>query len=460
MPNTPTYGIPYPSGSDAIEGTFIQKIAESANSLVNTTQKLTTKGDIVGRSTATTRIPVGTNGSYLITSGTADADRVAWDGSFAGTYSNALELIASSTATGSISFTNIPSTYSMLILRATYSQTANNPAPILVRFNSNSGSVYKSAYGKFNDAFGDVSVNAGTFTSGTSNYWYAGQGMSAPDFTGTAIVERSEIGVRSPDEMAYLEAYFPEYAGTGGTYRLAYATSSRANTTLKPDYYGQVGSFAYFHFAEPVLADTYIGRTVLALVTGVNAAINSGASAEAVWDSAIPLNNSGRGSRWLGSDKSVFANPVFSRSALGGTTTVNLSRTARIGIRAGDTFIISNQTGTYTGINGTWVAATSTTSGTSIITYVSGVAGTIASVAFSADAELKTITSMWSLRTTSATTSDQAAPATAVFSVGGTDASAMSLSSVRYLEGSTAISSLSISSSFRSGSIFSLYGVK
>jgi hypothetical protein len=114
MPNTPNYGIPYPSGSDQVEGTFIQKIADAANSFVNLSGDLTTKGDLLFRSTAVTRLPVGTSGNYLATSGTADANRMSWSGTFSGTYGNALNLIGSvvvGTAVGSyatISFTSIP----------------------------------------------------------------------------------------------------------------------------------------------------------------------------------------------------------------------------------------------------------------------------------------------------------------------------------------------------------------
>ena len=477
MPNTPNYGIPYPSGSDQVEGTFIQKIADAANSFVNLSGDLTSKGDVLFRSTAITRLPVGTSGSYLETSGTADANRMSWSGSFSGTYSNALELIGSvtvGTAAGSyanISFTSIPSTYSMLILRGVYKSQLS--APIDMRINGNAGSVYKTSYNVFNNASTAVYIGAtGTFTSGTATRWTFAQGNKAPqynssiDTSGTRVLGWREATSLDRDDRAFVEVYFPEYAGTAGTFKNAYATSSRGAFAIKPDSLGRNGTRAHMRFSSNIyknIEDT--GRPFFAHITGTGqAGIDVNQGTQVTMYPTIPLNdghNDDPNQSWY----STQGTATFTRTATGGTTTIAFNTLSRPGIAVGDTFIIANNTHAITGINGTWVATggitTAQSTALSTLTYVSGIDGTVGGSAFSEFAELRMTRSVWFYNGTLANNiSPVAAPATAHVSVGGSFSSIKTISALRYSEGNTAISSISLQASPVGGAIFELYGVK
>lgn len=482
MPNTPNYGIPYPSGSDQVEGTFIQKIADAANSFVNLTNKLTSKGDLAVKGTASiglARLPVGTSGNYLVTSGTANAEGISWSGSFSGTYANALDLISSvtvGTASGSytnISFTSIPSTYSMLILRGVYKSQLS--APIDMRINGNAGSVYKTSYNVFNNASTAVYIGStGTFTSGTAARWTFAQGNMGPQYNsssdnnGTRVLGWGQATSLDRHDRAFVEVYFPEYAGTAGTFKNAYAVSSRAGFAIKPDSYGRNGTRAHIRFSSNIyndIADT--GRSFFAHITGTGQAGIDLGNTHVVMYPTIPLNsthNDDPSPSWYVGFIGT-AQATFTRTATGGTTTLNLNTQSRTGIQVGDTFIIANNTHAITGINGTWVATgtVSNATGTAVstITYVSGIDGAIAGSVFSEFAELRMTKSAWFYN---GTATNNLAPTTATssahISIGGSFSSIKTISALRYGEGNTAISSITLNATPVGGAIFELYGVK
>jgi len=465
MPNTPNYGIPYPASTDQIEGTFIQRVADAANSYVKSVTQLTTKGDLPIFSTALTRLPVGGDGTYLMTAGTADAARVSWSGSFSGTYDNALELIA--TNTSGMSFTSIPSTYSMLVLRGHASGfTGGGTNGIRIRFNSNGGTVYKSSQGFYNQLSQLVDANNASTAVGSAVYWFAGQNPSIP----TTMSMSTAAHARSTADGIFFEAYFPEYAGTGGTHKIGYAITSRSNFAMTPDYRGRTSTagspaygIGYLHFAEDIFPASHTGQAIYGGVAGVDTLLNT---TSATCYTTVPLVAKAGGSTpqdlWQGSDsKSGDINGTLARHGTNGTVTINLSTTQRPGLMTGDTFVIAGYSGTALGINGTWTAASVTTSGTSIVTYNSGVAGTIAATSFNDGAYLYMTRSLWYSPGTATTgIAHGTAGSTAAFFVGGDLASVLSLSSVRYAEGNTAISSITTTGVTFASGIFKLYGVK
>jgi hypothetical protein len=318
-----------------------------------------------------------------------------------------------------------------------------------------------------------ATITGGTFTSGTATSWTFAQGNKALEYNSsldsnsTRVLRWEEATSLDRDDRAFVEVYFPEYAGTAGTFKNAFATSSRGAFAIKPDSLGRNGTRAHMRFSSDIynnIGDT--GRPFFAHITGTGQAGIDLTNAQLTMYPTIPLNsgnNDDPSPGWYNDEDDPDA--TFTRTATGGTTTIAFGTIRRPGIAVGDTFVIANNTHAITGINGTWVATggvtTAQSTALSTLTYVSGVDGTVAVSAFSNYAELRMTKSVWFYNGSVANNiSPVAAPATAYVSVGGSFSSIKTISALRYSEGNTAISSISLFGSPVGGAIFELYGVK
>jgi hypothetical protein len=361
----------------------------------------------------------------------------------------------------------------MLLIRGSY-RGVGDFGVLGLRFNSNTGSAYFNSYGRLNGVSNAVvTLNSGTFVDGTATLAYIAPigGYTAHNSLSGRTAGGRNVANVSASQFYNTEIYIPEYTSTAGTFRTVFATTTSPQKILKPDFQGGTstsGGIKYFHFAEPILDETDFGRSITFTSYGnTNADHNTSAG---VLFTGFSLD---RGSKDSGNsnDDLIFntstagSAPNLVRSATGGTTTLNLGSVQRPGLMTGDTFIITGYAGTALGVNGTWAASSVTTSGTSIITYISGAAGTIATAGtggnMGAGAYLYMSKSGYFYNGT-ATLSHNPSPATAYFATGGVNDSIFTVASSRYEGNGTAISSIQISgpSNLAVGSVFQLYGVK
>lgn len=158
---------------------------------------LTTKGDLLGYSTAPVRVAVGTNG-YVLTADSAEATGVKW-----AALSSGLTKIEAKTFDGSsssVTFSSIPSGYATLILEYSLQGdgTSGTWGDVRIRMNGDTGSNYDVIGVKFSGNLGVQGIWSQGQTSATvGNYlrapggigvWAFGEGsLKIPNYTMSGV---------------------------------------------------------------------------------------------------------------------------------------------------------------------------------------------------------------------------------------------------------------------------------
>lgn len=178
---TSSKGLRYPLASDAVAvHTDLQNLATDVDGLLNKTVA-SAKGDLVAHNgTVNVRVPVGTNGHYLIADST-QASGVRWGaaGFTVGSSSNGkiASFKATDSVTTTITFSSIPSTYTNLYLvgKIANKHTAAETEPLL-KLSINGTEINKFSYittaalGTYFRATG-LEYGSTTISSPSSNQW-------------------------------------------------------------------------------------------------------------------------------------------------------------------------------------------------------------------------------------------------------------------------------------------------
>lgn len=461
---TTNRGIQYPDGTSTISANDFQTLASGVDTVVSTTNKLTSKGDIPAYSgTAITRIPVGSNGQAL-TSSTATPG-LQWK-SYTTSTPAMVPIFAGTvgTATSSYSITSIPGTFSNLMLQYKVAAISGSHVVLRMQFNSATAGSYTNYIPAIFGASTLSRSNTAAFTGGTANIILG----YIPGTSGGPFVDSA---------YAFGSAYIPAYAATtiGGTAQ---------KKSVFGAHYMPAPSYTFSTFYAGTWG--YVGGSVSASSTRRHVRINEEwqnqissstfSAAEGVIDNALGTNIYVP-SQGFNQMSNVYRSvgTASTRTTTNGTVILSLEPGVTSNIFAsGDTVIVSGYAGTATGINGTWTLSAAGSNPT--IRYRSDNPGTITAGTSVNQLDNLTVVSLktafFTLQGSSnSSTAQNFTVSTAVTiypGVGNPSGGTAWPANLTYTHAisqfaGTAISSIQINTSASSiavGSVFELYGIK
>jgi hypothetical protein len=215
MPTTTNYGWTTPADTDLVKdgAAAIRTLGSSIDTTVFNNASagipktiVDAKGDLIAGTASDTvsRLAVGTNGQALIADSTA-ATGMKWDTPAAG----GMTLISTTTLTGaSVTLSSIPSTYVNLQLIITNFRPTNDTESIVLRFNGDSATRYKTNFdasgnGTYDSTYVELNGRQdGTVAQGLTNLdipyyantttWKMFRGLSVGNDTTTTTSFRSQ----------------------------------------------------------------------------------------------------------------------------------------------------------------------------------------------------------------------------------------------------------------------------
>lgn len=465
MPGTTTYlGIVYPSSSDTISADVMQSFGTAIDykAFKEPGTKLTAKGDIITRGgtasvggatfgNTVTKLAVGSNGQYL----QFGADVPSWTN--APNSDSALTFIAATklgTATGTVTLSSIPGTFTHLVARVTAKTNFGTISDMLMRFNSDSGTVYD---------YNIVNAVAGTGAAASSAISQTSAIVAALPGTYTSPYNSTHEQIFSSTDITIFN-----YASTSANrYGVAEAINPVGQRVLNR--------------VTRMVGGTTQGGTVTALrlnpgmayIGTFNAHVVSLATATSAASTAIGL-----GTAYTMKQTLEFATGVNRIVTATGADTLTVRMNYNPALLNGDQFVISGYTGAsplpaQANVNGTWTIDTISTpttgtanSPTVITVQLANNAVAYSGTIDSASTALNNV-SFYSTQVANyinGGTTFSGTSSVSSFSLffGGTPARQIASHGFAYKSTGTAVNSISFiaSGSFDVGSVFTLYGVK
>lgn len=364
MPTT-TNGFPYPSDNTATNvPSDLQALATAADNTVVKVATPTTKGDLVTRSaTAEVRLPVGTD-NEILKALSSEANGIVWTAQRMEEAITPIAWTSLSTATASVTFSSIPTSYTDLVLvwNARSTLAAKYTDNMWLRVNGISTTQYNSKYG----------FNAGGRDDGAgATGWVAQGNTTAP------VIGIIPAALLASTKSSYGKVVIPHSYSTLGTEKgFGWESWGVPTATHTIDFYSlgttaAASTTAHLHLTTPhsyIVGDRFqvVGHTT----TGFNgtyavSAITSAITNTAATSTTCTITSLDHGLR---AGDSVVVAAVTSPTRYNGTFTVASTPTR-------DTFTYA-----FAGSATTSAANTGTITGNKTLHYASGATSAITAV--------------------------------------------------------------------------------